>query len=119
MNPGADREGMVGQRSLFSLVYRLAVRAGQFAVVGRARPAWTAGLIGAVVGDVALARALRVSDRPHLVPRLVGDSIDAALWSEAPGMNPNWPCCPACRSPWSPACATASPAWPSPWPPRW
>jgi hypothetical protein len=79
--------GILGQRSAFSLAYRLAVRAGQGAELRDSKSIWRIGLLGSALGDIGLAGLLRKTDRPLLVPRILADGLDAALWSQIPSEN--------------------------------
>ncbi len=87
MQPKAVGHAILEQRSVFSLAYRLAIRAGQAKGMRQSGSWWRPVLLGSAVGDIALARMLRKSDRAALAPRLVADAIDAAVWSQHPSGN--------------------------------
>jgi hypothetical protein len=81
------QEGILSQRSLFSLAYRLTVRAGQGAELRASKPIWRIWLYTSALADVGLAWLLRRTDRSLLAPRLLTDGLGTAIWSQAPSDN--------------------------------
>jgi len=75
---------LLSKRERFHLAYRLASRSFQLLVARSSRTPQRhmAAAAACAVGDIVSAVALRRSRRFALVPRLVADAVDTALWSQ-------------------------------------